>query len=198
MSDPPVKARGQRRTLWLLLLAFFAPLLGSFWLYYGSSWRPAGHTNHGELIEPPRQLPQPAAPPAAAGGTAAALFMEKWSLVYVGDGACDADCRAALLMMRQTHASLGRLAPRVQQLLLASSGCCDREFLGRDHPAVRLVDASGPQYTALLAAFPRERRRSGIFIVDPLGNLMMRYDTGLEPRGLLQDLKKLLELSHIG
>jgi len=100
--------------------------------------------------------------------------------------------------MRQTHAALGRLQPRVQRVLLATAACCDRGFLDREHPGLRLIDASGPADAALVAAFPRERLQRGIFIVDPLGNLMMRYDTGLDPRGLLQDLKKLLRLSHIG
>jgi hypothetical protein len=194
MSAAAQPARGSLRQLWLLVALFFAPLLGAFWLYYGTGWRPAGHTNHGELFEPPRHLPAP----AAHDGQPPAAFAGHWSLVYVGDGACEADCRAALHMMRQTHAALGRLAPRVQEILLAGPGCCDREYLGREHPALRPLDASGPEDAALLAAFPAARLRHGIFIVDPLGNLIMSYDSGQDPRGLLQDLKKLLELSHIG
>lgn len=186
-----------RRTLGLLVLLFFAPLLVSFWLYYGSAWRPSGRTNHGELIEPPRQLP-PLASDAANAPTAVALFRDRWSLVYVGDGGCDAACRETLYVMRQTHAALGRLGPRVQQIFLANTGCCDRSFLAREHPALRVIDASGAGAAALLAALGHEQRTRAIFIVDPLGNLVMRYDTQLGPRGLLQDLKKLLELSHIG
>ena len=106
MKTTPDRPRGSRRQLWWLLLLFFAPLLGAFWLYYGSPWRPAGRTNHGELIEPARHLPLPAAPGADA--TSRTRFEGRWSLVHVGDGRCDADCRAALLMMRQTHAALGR------------------------------------------------------------------------------------------
>ena len=50
----------------------------------------------------------------------------------------------------------------------------------------------------LLAAFPSEDRDEMIFLVDPLGNLMMRYDLRRDPKGLLQDLRLLLQLSHIG
>ncbi|MFO1400362.1 MAG: hypothetical protein U1F30_04005 [Steroidobacteraceae bacterium] len=196
MTTAPATPGGSRRPLWLLVLLFFAPLLAAFWLYYGSPWRPAGRTNHGELIEPARPLPERALPQADAA--ARRPFVDKWSLVYVGDGRCDADCRQALLQMRQTHAALGRLQPRVQQVLLATAACCDHAFLDREHPGLRLIDAGGPADAALLAAFPQEYRQRGIFIVDPLGNLMMRYDTGLGPRGLLQDLRKLLQLSHIG
>lgn len=186
-----------RRALWLLVLLFFAPLLVSFWLYYGSGWRPSGRTSHGELIEPPRQL-LALASGAARAPAAAALFRDHWSLVYVGNGGCDAACRQVLYLMRQTHAALGRLAPRVQRVFLASADCCDRAFLAREHPALRVIDASDAGAAPLLAAFGDDGRDRAIFIVDPLGNLMMRYDTQLGPRGLLQDLKRLLELSHIG
>ena len=60
-----------------------------------------------------------------------------------------------------------------------------------------VVDASGPEASALLQAFPDERENS-LFIVDPLGNLMMRFDTQQNAKGLLQDLQKLLRLSSIG
>jgi len=198
MNDRAGSPSGSRRALWLLVLLFFAPLLLSFWLYYGSSWRPAGRTNHGELIQPPRRLPSIAPPAAGASASAAPVFADLWSLVYVGDGGCDAECRGVLYLMRQTHASLGRLGARVQQVFLASSHCCDHAFLGREHPTLRVIDASDPGAAGLLEAFGRDRLGESIFIVDPLGNLMMRYDTHQGPKGLQQDLKKLLELSHVG
>jgi hypothetical protein len=189
---------GARGTSWLLAVLFVAPLLFAFWLYYASDWRPAGRLNHGELIEPPRPLPAIAAGGGSDAAAAATVFRQHWSLVYVGDGRCAADCRGVLYMLRQTHASLGRLSARVQQVFVASSGCCDYAFLGREHPALRIVDASGAQSTGLLAAFPQAQRPASIFVVDPLGNLMMRYDTRQGPTGLRQDLKRLLDLSHIG
>ncbi len=51
---------------------------------------------------------------------------------------------------------------------------------------------------SLVAAFPAADRERSLYIVDPLGNLVMRYDTRDTPKGLLDDLKKLLKLSHIG
>jgi hypothetical protein len=56
MSDAPKPRAGSRRTVFLVLLLFAAPLAAAFWLYYGSSWRPALHTNHGTLITPPVTL----------------------------------------------------------------------------------------------------------------------------------------------
>jgi hypothetical protein len=87
---------------------------------------------------------------------------------------------------------------RVKRVFLVTSACCDRSFLMREHPGLIVLDASGAEAQRLLKRFPDAGRESTLFIVDPLGNLMMRYDARRNPRGLLEDLKKLLRLSHIG
>ncbi len=61
-----------------------------------------------------------------------------------------------------------------------------------------MFDASQAAAQPLLAQFPADGRARALYIVDPLGNLMMRYDARLPPKGLLEDLKRLLQLSHIG
>jgi len=194
----------QYRTILLLLLVFFAPLLLSFLVYYGTGWRPGGHTNHGALIEPPRELPKIAlprldAPPVSAGTSSAAdpLF-GKWSLVYIGAGDCDPACRQTLYFMRQTHLGLGNLSTRVQRVFLVTDQCCDRDYLEREHPGLITLNAQGNEASVLLSQFPDDRRATSIFIVDPRGNLMMRYDAKAPPRGLRDDLARLLDLSHIG
>jgi hypothetical protein len=185
---------GSRRAFWWVLAAFATPLLLSFVLYYGSGWRPAGHTNHGELIMPPRPLPAVALPmPGGRNAGDAGVLHGKWSLIYVGDGACDADCRLALYFLQQTHLSLGNLMPRVQRVFLASSKCCG-SVPGAD---LITLDASGPDATDLRSAFPAGDTTT-VYVVDPRGNLMMRYDARADPKGLREDLKKLLNLSHIG
>jgi cytochrome oxidase Cu insertion factor (SCO1/SenC/PrrC family) len=206
MNTPASAARPKRGQLPLLALLFFAPLLLAFLIYYGSGWRPAGRTNHGVLILPARSLPQVALPQvaltqAAPGGeapAAASVFSGKWSLVYIGRGDCDAECRNTLYFMRQTHFGLANLIPRVQRVFLVTADCCDREFLAREQPNLITLNAQGSVGAALLALFPGERRAASIFVVDPRGNLMMRYDAHADPKGLHEDLEKLLNLSHIG
>src|SRR5262249_3826447 len=107
MSESANELRGRNlRTpaaLAALFSLFLMPLVLAFFIYYGTGWRPAARVNHGTLITPPRPLPQTSlaqlVPQSAAN--APPLFHGKWSLVYVGNGACDADCHATLYLMRQ-------------------------------------------------------------------------------------------------
>ncbi len=153
-------------------------------------WRPSGATNHGELIQPPRPLPQLAANPT--------LFRGVWSLVYIGDGSCDASCRGTLYVMRQTRLALGIDQTRLARVFLATANCCDKDYLAREHAGMTIFDTAGAGGAQLLDLFPPGDRAHTLFVVDPLGNLMMRYDVRREPVCLLVDLKRLLELSQIG
>src|SRR5687768_10578630 len=119
MADSP---KTSRRTLYLLLALFFAPLAASFILYYGASWRPAGGTNHGELLEPIRQLP-----PLTKS------LQGKWALVHVGVGACTEACRNALHIARQTHLLLNKDMDRIDRVLLATDGSIDRARIESDY-----------------------------------------------------------------
>jgi hypothetical protein len=197
------------RTLAALAGLFLLPLAIAFFTYYATDWRPSAHVNHGRLLSPARPLPAIAlprialeSPPAAqtpdAADAAASAFRTRWSLVYVGVGDCGAACRQALYVMRQTRLALNNEMSRVQRVFLVDGACCDRAFLAREHPGLLVLDAGAPAAEALLARFPRADREHTLFIVDPLGNLMMSYDSRGNPRGLLEDLKKLLALSHIG
>lgn len=201
---PDVRALRFRNLRMLAALAalFFLPLLASAWLYYGTSWRPGGHVNHGELIQPPRPLPQVDLPRIRlAGGPAApgpALFRDKWTLVYVGEGSCDAACQGTLYVMRQTRLALGTEMTRLERVFLVTANCCAKDYLARQHAGITVLDASGAAGAQLLGHFPAGDRAHTLFIIDPMGNLMMRYDVRRDPRGLLVDLRRLLELSQIG
>jgi hypothetical protein len=184
------------RTVAALAALFLVPLAVSFWLYY-AGWSPAKHVNHGELLQPPRPLPVVSLPAAGGGGPVANVFAKRWALVYLGDGRCDSACRRALYVMRQARVALNEDMPRLERVFLATANCCDEAFLTTAYPGLIVLDASGSSASRLLGSFPADRGDS-VFIVDPLGNLMMRYDARHDPRGLLQDLQLLLRLSHIG
>ena len=177
-----------RRMLLLLVALFFVPLAAAFLAYY-SGWRPAGSTNHGELLQPIRQLPAVFAEPLTG----------KWALAWVGDGACDSDCQTALVFARQTRLSLNKDMSRVNRALAATANCCDLAYIDKEHAGLKVYDVSETEVLdQLLAVLPAEDLRNWLFVIDPLGNIVMRYDVRESPRGLLDDLKKLLKLSHIG
>lgn len=195
-------ARRSRTQIWILVAVFFAPLALAFLLYYGSGgWRPPGSTNRGELISPPRPLPSVALPTPGGAPLAAETWHGKWTLLYVGDGRCDGHCRAALTLMRQTRLALNEDMTRVQRIFLATGNCCDRAYLDAEHPGLLVALGDNAAGAALLAAFPdgAPAMDGVVYVIDPLGNLMMRHAPQPPPaKGLLEDLRKLLKLSHIG
>jgi hypothetical protein len=194
------------RTVGALAALFLVPLAVAFYTYYASGWRPAQHVNHGTLISPPRPLPAADVPRVSLAPTddtgAQPVFRKRWSLVYIGDGACDPSCRWALYVMRQTRLGLGDDMPRLARVFLVSGGCCARSLLAHAFPGLVVLDAAGPAGLELLAQFSGggapDARAHTLYVVDPLGNLMMSYDARADPHGLLEDLQRLLRLSHIG
>jgi hypothetical protein len=193
----PAQARGRRYFL-LIAAMFLLPVIIVFFLYYGGIWSPSGSAAKGELITPARPLAIAGLrqPDGAVAGPE--IFQGKWTLIYIGDGSCDSACRTALTYTRQTRIAMGKDMDRVQRMLLATANCCDQQYLGAEQQGLIALDASSPEARKLLMQFPGERK-SYIYIVDPLGNLMMRHDASqVINKNLLSDLKKLLKLSHIG
>ena len=186
----PQHDRRQRRLLVGLAILFFAPIAVSFYLYYGhSALQPLGRVNRGILIEPPRALP------------AGAIPTGKWTLLYVGSGECAAICQRKLYETRQVRLALDRDLPRVQRVFVASDPCCDAAFLKAQHPDLLTLRADAER--PLLAVLPTATANGApvpdrVYVVDPLGNLFMFYEADAPPKGLLEDMKRLLKLSHIG
>jgi hypothetical protein len=189
--------RRGRRTLLIVAAVFLLPVAIAFVLYFGQLWKPAGSSNKGSLIDPPRTLAVSGLRNSDGTPAPAGTLQGKWSIVYVGDGDCDTACREALVIGRQSRLALNNEMTRVQRVLLATGNCCDSAYLATQHPGLVALDASAPDAAALLAQFPPERD-GALFIIDPNGNLMMRHEAKTMSKDLLTDLKKLLKLSHIG
>ena len=199
---PPEVVRRRRLQLVLLALVFFGPLAVAFWMYYSGSWQPQGRTNVGELLQPGRQLPEASLQTPSGTPTAPDFLRGKWSLVYVGEGACDARCRQALDDMSRVRLALDRDAERVQRVFLYESSCCDTTLLEGNQKgfvAAWLDEKAGAPLRAQFPADSGPVAQSGrVWLVDPHGNLVMRYTTPLDKRGVVKDMEKLLKLSHIG
>jgi hypothetical protein len=217
MIERSAHDRRQRRILIGVALMFFAPLALSFYLYYGKDWHPGGRVNAGELIQPARPLPSLALPLAGANGVVAGaiagtgaaagsgetnpqFLRGKWTFLYVQRGRCDDECRKHLYDTRQVRLALDREMGRVQRVFIGDADCCDLAELKAAHPdliAIRADTADEP----LLDLLPN---RDGalnshrVYLIDPLGNLMMFYAPAVSSKGMLEDMKRLLRLSSIG
>jgi cytochrome oxidase Cu insertion factor (SCO1/SenC/PrrC family) len=182
------------RSKFLLLIGIFVlPVIAAYVSYFG--WRPSGHTNYGELI-PATPLQQTAG--AAHDGTAfdLAALQGKWVMVHVGPAACDAGCVQQLYLMRQLRTAQGKEQSRIERLwVLTDDAAVDPQLLG-EHEGLHVWRPSG---AAFAEQFPAARDRSAhIYMIDPLGNLMLRFPEQAEPKGIMKDLKLLLKASQIG
>lgn len=186
-----------RLKLLALAVLFAAPFAGALLLYYiFPEYIPAGRQNYGALVEPVR--PVPALGLADAAGVAQPLaLLGKWSLVYLGDAGCDDACAARLMVTRQVRLALAANRERVQRVYVApdsAAAISAKAQLGPDHHDLVVLVADG----AAAARFFEPRDPDAIFLVDPLGNLTMRYEGPVEHQGLYRDIKKLLRVSRAG
>jgi cytochrome oxidase Cu insertion factor (SCO1/SenC/PrrC family) len=202
-TDALAVRRGRRRLLALAAL-FFVPLAVAFWMYYApGGWRPSGDASKGDLIDPARPLPELAVPTMDGPPTGGEFLRGRWTMLYVGDGLCDDRCRKALYLTRQTRIALNKDMDRVQRVFLVTDRCCDRAFLAQEHPDLVVARVDDAASARLLEPFPSYDGVSvaaagRIYLVDPLGNLLMSYAPAAPGKALLTDVKKLLRLSHIG
>src|SRR3984957_13634542 len=194
MTERSPPDRRQRRVLIGLALIFFAPLGLAFYLYYGhGTWHPGGRVNAGELVEPARPLPPLALPLLESGTTDPKFLKGKWTFLYVGLGPCTEVCRTRLYDTRQVRLALDRDMNRVQRVFIADGDCCDAQFLHEQHPDLMTIRASAAA-APLLALLPGQgsanaTQASHVYLIDPLGNLMMSYAADAKARGILEDMK---------
>jgi hypothetical protein len=194
MSSPSSEA-GVRRprkpyALWLILAICAAPLVASYLAYY--VWQPSGHVNYGELIAP-RPLPDAALERTQGGAFRFAALKTNWVLLSVDDAACDERCRSKLVYMRQLRLAQGRESARVQLLWIVTGDRIPDPRLLEQHPDLQVVRARTKD---TLEALPAPASPDAhIYVIDPLGNLMMRFPADPDPRRMLKDLSRLLRHS---
>lgn len=181
-----------RAKLLLVFACFLAPIAASIAVYV--FFRPEPTANYGELLLPPEAVTARALARVDGGAFRFAELRERWVLLASDDPACDDACAAKLHMMRQVRVALGRDASRVARVLvLEGSGELRGAALG---PREDLIVAR-PEEGAPMAPGPA-RDPSHIYLVDPGGNVMMRWPAQPDFRRMLKDLQTLLKASQIG
>ncbi len=173
----------------IVAMLFFGPLLAAMLLYGPGNFRPGGSAAHGTLLEPTPTVPEVGI--RAGGAELPADWLQgSWTLLYFTPGHCDDGCRTELDQITSIWTLLAKDRDRVRRVLLA--GSLDSR---PDGYIVARLEQGHP-----LTAFFRDQGGADepLFIVDPLGNAVIRYASGTEPKGVLEDMKRLLKLSRIG
>jgi len=174
--------RGRARLA--LLAAFFVLPVAAGWVAWWLDLAPGATGNYGTLIAP---KPLSAGPLDPLKG--------KWVLVQLDGGACDAYCERKLYFMRQVRRAMGSDVRRVERLWIVTDAVA---------PSTGLLAAIegtvvSPGGAAFAFAFPAARSPADhIYLVDPLGNLMMRFPRDPDASRMIKDLQRLLKVSRFG
>jgi cytochrome c oxidase subunit II-like protein len=151
--------------------------------------------NYGELI-PARALIDPPLRHMDQRAFRLSELKGKWILLQLDEADCAAACKAKLYNMRQVRLAQGREMERVERVWLILDEAPLETQLMREYEGTRLLRATG---SPLLGEFPPSGGvRDHIYLIDPLGKLMLRFPEGADPRKMHKDLARLLRASRIG
>ena len=197
--------KGQRSLL-IMATIFIGPMLLAYVLVNNMHHFGDFKTkNHGELFSPARPLEDVELARFNGQDFKLSELRGKWIMVYIGTSACDKVCKDNLYKMRQSRLAQGGELKRIMRLYISIDGKpgSSLESVLSEHPGLEVVYGTSLQLQKVLEQFEMTRQMvaneaMGMFIVDPLGNLVMRYQTGYEAKGLAKDLSHLLKASYIG
>ena len=211
-SSAVPKARGEKQQptpgswhkgRWMLLLLAaicVAPVVASYLMYY--VFKPAGGTtSYGALIEPQRPIPEQLIVTDEQGKPMPLTALKgHWLMITVNGSDCDKQCVTRLFYMRQVRALQSAERDRVTNVWLRTD---DKPVLpviqtAYPQPDTRMVIADPKAVAAWLPTTKDSRVEDHIYLVDPNGNLMMRFPKDPEPEKIKDDLAKLLKWSRIG
>lgn len=183
----PSRRRRGRLQLIMLLAVVIGPMILASAMYQWRFWVPETRSYHGELI--------------GNGQTRADLGVSgaqevRWQLLVTVAGACDADCKQLVFLARQIHIGLNRDTARASHALASTQPLADDydALLRREFPQLTRYRLE-PQAYAETAG---KVEGAQLWIVDPHGNLVLRYDSRSKGKAILNDLRHLLKISQIG
>jgi hypothetical protein len=173
LEQQPARIRSGRIKMLLVLAVCAAPVIASYFTFYVV--RPVGRTNFGVLVEPQRPLPELVAQDLDGKPVPMGSLRGQWLVMSVGNAACDARCESTLFLQRQLRAGLGKDKDRVDWVwLIDDDAPVPAAILPRleGSTTLRIPAQSAAQWLGDGAAVSLH---GAIFLVDPLGNFMMRF-----------------------
>ena len=185
--------RSGRIKMLLVLLVCAAPVIASYVSFY--FLKPEGRTNYGTLVE---VKPLPASTLTLLDGKPFNLgeFKGKWVLITQDSGECAEACIKKLYAMRQVRLMTGKYKDRIERAWLITDAAALSTKTMREYDGTRMLRAGD---AALLSQFPAPlRAQDHIYLIDPLGNLVLRFPQDADPARMKKDLGRLLKYSRIG
>ena len=188
MSNVPDLKKATKILLFLGAVSL-ARFVASFLLYY--SWKPQTFTNYGELLKV-----TPLADVAVADRDGKDFRIDelrgKWVFLMVDFGVCDQYCQSKLYLMRQVRLTQGKNRDRIERLWLIPDGIQPPPEVESQYQGTHQRMGNADQVRFLPAPFSA---RDHIYVVDPFGNLMMRFPRNADPHRMKQDITKLVKIS---
>jgi hypothetical protein len=197
----PRETASGRRQLLILGLLFLLPVVAAYVAYF--FFPPSGRTNYGELIEQRDVGDFPLAPLATAAGSvpegaSMASLRGRWVFVVAAPAACDDRCRRDLYNIRQVRLTTGDERDRIERLWIVTDERDPPADLLAAHEGLRLARADPRMFAATFPAGETGDAAAHIYLVDPLGHLMMRFPADPDPSRMKKDISRLLKVSRIG
>lgn len=209
-SLPSLPPRGPRSMwpLYAIVLMSLAPVLAAVVAYFmpDLGLRPEGHNNYGRILEPQRPVPSAEALPLATLEGAPfdlSTLRGQWVLVTADDAACPESCVRKLFILRNSHASQGKNVTRLSRVWFVTDGGEVPDAVKAAYAGTHMLRAD-PQALAKFLAADRDGAsapdalRAHMWVIDPLGNLMMEFPPQADPIEVRDDIMKLLKVSRIG
>ncbi|WP_338770798.1 cytochrome C oxidase subunit I [Massilia sp. METH4] len=197
MEQKPInKARG-RWKLFAVLAVCASPIVASYITYYGI--KPTARNNYGTLIDP-RTVPMPSMATRTLAGDPVTLdsYRGKWILLKAGGSDCGQACQDQLFMMRQLRTMQGKEMDRIERVWLITDEEPLETMLLRVNDGTRMLRAPADIVYKWLPTEAGGDAQDHIYIIDPIGNLMMRFPKNPDPTKMKKDISKLLKASAIG
>jgi cytochrome oxidase Cu insertion factor (SCO1/SenC/PrrC family) len=196
-STTAAARKAGRKMLFLVLLVCAAPIIASYFTYY--VLKPEKRNNYGTLIDQ-RAHPLPPLATTTLDGRPLALaqFKGKWIILMTGSGACAKACRDELFAMRQLRLMQGKEMERVERVWLITDNMSLDTILIREYDGTRMLRADGAAVKAWLPVDAGTTTDEHLYVIDPLGHLMMRFPTNPDKRKVYKDIYKLLKASSVG
>ncbi len=194
-AKAPSTAAGRWKMLAVLLVCA-APVIASYFTYYVI--RPEGRRNFGELVEPQRPLPALATRTLDGRAGELTALKDQWLLLSVAGGACDARCESNLYFQRQLRESLGKEKERLDRVWLINDEAAVPAALQPALAASTVLRVAPDALAQWLEPAAGQRLQDHLYLVDPLGNWMMRFPANMDVAAAAKakrDLDRLLRAS---